>query len=81
LPKPVKNKGAAPFVIGNLLVIGKIAKGIAQRKMSGLPKEFTHGKPVPEIGVGRIGGRGGGPDQKEKINPEKESYPWRRHSD
>jgi hypothetical protein len=41
--------------------------------VSRLPKEFTDGKPMPEIGVGWIRDGGGGPDEEAKINPEKKS--------
>ena len=33
LPQPVKNKRAAPFVIGDVLLVGQITKGIAERKV------------------------------------------------
>ena len=63
------------------LVIGQIAESVAGGKMSCLPEGLAEGKPVPEIGIGRIGDSGGGPDQKEEVKPEKKFYPWRGHSD
>jgi hypothetical protein len=34
---------------------------------------------VPEIGIGRIRDRGGGPGQKKEVTDEEDSQPWRGH--
>jgi hypothetical protein len=47
--------------------------------MTGFPNELTYGEPMPEIGIGGVGNGGGGPDQKEEVNPKKELYPSSGH--
>ncbi len=49
--------------------------------MARFPQDFAQGEPVPEIGIGRVGNRGVGADQKKQVGPEEKSYPCRGHGD
>jgi len=75
----VDDDSTAPFVIRNFLIIGQVTKRVARREMSRFQQRFAQSKTVPEIRIGGIGNSGIGPDQKEEIDPEKESYPGRGH--
>jgi len=68
------------LVIGDVPVIGEIAERPAGRKVMRLPKLLSQRKPVPQVGIGRIGRRPIRPDQHKQVGPEKELQPGRRHA-
>ena len=77
LIETIKDDCASPFMVGNHLIIVKIAKGAAGRKMSRLPESLAQGKTVPKIGINRIGDGGFCSYEDKEVKPEEKLSPSR----
>ena len=57
-------------MVGNDLVIGRVAEGVTKRKVAGAGEIFAQREAVPEIGIGPVEDRAKGEDEDEQVDPE-----------